>query len=327
MSERSKVSSLPPSSPSDKDQWLRKVAASLAGEYALALLWPISTVIYAWLPPLVATLVGAVLLWPLGCYIVFSACPKRMQPRVSPAFILVDGFYLERAPQPGEARYERRMQQHSRLYSVEGPVLALMRLTLHWLGAFSGYYLLRLTFGDELRLAVEQGLGAVWSFLGSGTGLSEGRAMYMFLLHVMTQAAIGMHQMRFFSLSLHSQTHKESVYFKGAMISSLVYPWAAPHFSPGSFLWVTHAVGLSSLTLMTASVLSCLVSAVISVFLYEGTVGRSASRQRIEHSPPPAQTTTRPVIRAVRVTANTSTETMTTTTEAKNQLTEINELD
>lgn len=247
----------------------QKISSSLAGEYALALLWPLSTVLYAVLPPLIATAVGALVVWPVLCFAVHYACPRRMPPRVSPAFILVDCFYLEPASRDQE-QSQRRLRDDTLLRRVESPLLGIVRLLIHWLGTFSGYYLINLAFGPAFRLRVEEGLAAVWSTLGSTFSFSNG-GLYVFGIHVLIQALIAMYQMRFFA-----SPDRAGEAYKGPLMAALVYPWAAPHFSPGSFLWVTHASGLSSLTLMTATFASCAVSAVVAVFLYEGTLGRSA---------------------------------------------------
>jgi hypothetical protein len=280
-----------PSSPLQKRTLTasQKLAASLAGEYVLALAWPLSTVLYAWLSPLLATLVGALVVWPLLVRLVSLTCPRKNPPRVSPAFILVDGFYL--TP-------ESMRQRGSTMTQTEGPVLALIRLALHWLGGFSGFYLLNLCFGEDLRVAVEHGLDSVWSglrwaFIGSSstatvTGPIAGGngALYVFAFHVFIQGFIGSLQMRYFAVSKIrtydlAQVQAKSIprlawYKTGALFASLGYPWAAPHFSLGSFLWVVKAAGLSSLTLMTASILSCFLSAILAVCLYEASVGRSA---------------------------------------------------
>lgn len=275
----------------------QKLAASLAGEYVLALAWPLSTVLYAWLSPLLATLVGGLIVWPSLVWLVSLTCPRKNPPRVSPAFIVVDGFYL--SPASLDPRWRQR---ESTTVQTEGSILALIRLALHWLGGFSGFYLLNLCLGDDLRVSVEHGLDSVWSslrwaFIGGGGSVSipagplaagGNGALYLFAFHVFIQGFIGSLQMRYFSLA---QAHtddrahapKNSVqvpslawYKTGTWLASLGYPWAAPHFSLGSFLWVVKAAGLSSLTLMAASFLSCLLSAVLAVCLYEASVGRSA---------------------------------------------------
>lgn len=264
----------------------QKISSSLAGEYALALLWPLSTITYALLPPLVATVLGALVLWPLACFVVHYACPRKMPPRVSPAFILVDCFYLEPPLNVREDvdRERRRARDDAILKRVESPFLGLVRLLLHWLGTFSGYWLLKEAYGPAFRLRVEEGLHVVWGQLGSVFAFSNG-GLYVFAVHVLVQALVALYQMRFFAAIAHSEDDDESGKdsrvrtgaYKGPLVASLVYPWAAPHFSPGSFLWVTHAIGLSSLTLMTATLASCAVSAVLTVFLYEGTLGRTAT--------------------------------------------------
>lgn len=274
----------------------QKISSSLAGEYALALLWPLSTITYALLPPLVATVLGALVLWPLACFVVHYACPRKMPPRVSPAFILVDCFYLEPASRDhdsrgdrggGSERERRRARDDALLKRVESPFLGLVRLLLHWLGTFSGYWLLKEAYGPAFRLRVEEGLHVVWGQLGSVFAFSNG-GLYVFAVHVLVQALVALYQMRFFAAIAHSEDDESgddsrvrTGAYKGPLVASLVYPWAAPHFSPGSFLWVTHAIGLSSLTLMTATLASCAVSAVLAVFLYEGTLGRTATATAI----------------------------------------------
>lgn len=249
---------------------MRKVAASLAGEYALALLWPLSTVLYALLPPILATIVGALLVWPLCVYAILTACPPKMPPRLSPALILLDIFYLPMS----------RVRGHREtLYRTETAFWSLLRLVLHWLGGFSGFYLLNLCFGQETRLATETGLSTVWTLLGKfagpdpGTRQGNGNALYLFVLHVALQGIIGGFQMRFFAEVQSSFTPSSSSSFKwlAAFASVLGYPWAAPHFSIGSFLWIVHAAGLSSLTLMTASILACPLSALVAALFYETT--------------------------------------------------------
>ena len=235
----------------------KSTVSSCAAEFMCAVAWPLNLCFYSWLPRHSQVyVVGGLVVWPVISTIIIMLAPRNNPPRISSSAIFMEMIH-------DNTHRLRHVEQ-------ESTELGILRLCLHWLGGFIGYFLLNMVVDREY---VEDRLNLiVWEPFGRNFNQYAILGLHVGVLGIMgaawlrsAQSPRRIHQERRSRLLIAIETY--------AWTACLLFPWGGPSFSIGSYLWVANAFGLPSVSVLLAMGVVSITGAIVAIFLCELSYG------------------------------------------------------